>query len=296
MLKVAIICVSYRSTHATEMFVSSCIGSALLASTDISIYIVNNSNDLSDICRLSQLANLSSNVTVLQTEDNLGYFGGINYVFSRLGLSLRSDFDYVIISNDDLVLTPSFFGELSKMEDYKKSYSVLCPQIISSDGRHENPHVIKPPSFLRELLYSIYYSSFLAASILTRIQRFLGENTRRVKLNQNRIYRDPFPIYSGYGALYILSKRFFCSNTLLSYPSFLMFEEFFLSEQIAQHGELCLFVPQISAFHLGKASTGATPRRQIFQYAQSSFMHYRRLVPLLGPKASLAYKLALTCK
>jgi len=225
----------------------------------------------------------------MHSGSNLGYFGGINYALRRLSTSLPS-YDFTIVSNNDIILTPTFFVELESSSSLTNNASVLCPQIVSSDGRHENPHVLKPPSILREILYSIYYSSYFTCAVLSRIQAVMGEKSRRIRITSNMRYSSPMPIYQGYGAMYILARRFFDVNPVLDFPGFLMFEEFFMSEQVARSGELPLFVPSIKVFHLGKATTGKSPARQMFKFAQSSFRHYRNLVPLFGDKSSLAFQ------
>ena len=293
MLKVALICVSYGNPFVTEMFVTSAIGGALPSHATVAIYIVNNSNDLNDIQAIDRIASFSPHVKALHTGSNLGYFGGINYALRRL-TGLLSSYDFTIVANNDIIFTPTFFLELESSRALANSASVLCPQIVSSDGRYENPHVLRPPSILREILYSIYYSSYPACFILSRIQAMLGEKSKRISITSNTRYSTPMSIYQGYGAMYILARRFFDVNPLLDCPGFLMFEEFFISEQVARSGELPLFVPSLKVFHLGKATTGKSPARQLFKFAQSSFRHYRNLVPLFGDKTSRAFQAGST--
>lgn len=295
MLKVALICVSYGNPFVTEMFVTSAIGGALSSHASVALYIVNNSNRSDDIQEIDRIASFSPHVTAMHSGSNLGYFGGINYALRRLSSTLSS-YDFTVVCNNDIILTPSFFVELELSCSLGNSASVLCPQVVSSDGRYENPHVLRPPSIFREILYSVYYSSYCACAILSRIQALMGEKSRRISVTSNMRYLAPMPIYQGYGAIYILARRFFDINTILDFPGFLMFEEFFLSEQVARFGELPLFVPSIKVFHLGKATTGKSPARQMFKFAQSSFRHYRNLVPLFGHKSSLAFKAGCNIK
>ena len=295
MLKLALITVSYGNNFVTDMFVTSAIGAASLSYVELTLYIVNNSDSPEHIKEIDDIARNISNVTVMHTRKNLGYFGGINYALRCLSDTISS-YDFTIVCNNDVLLTPAFFVELDRSQPLVKRASILCPQIISSDGRYENPHVLSPQSHLREMLYSLYYSSFFAASTLKRIQGLIGERSRRIGLSSNKKFLKPIPIYQGYGAMFILARRFFDCNFELEYPGFLMFEEFFVSEQLAKIGELPLFVPSIKVFHLGKVSTGTSLSRKIFEFAKSSFRHYRVLVPLFGKKPSLAYQAAFKLK
>lgn len=271
---------------------ASAIGSASAANVDLSIVIVNNSTNAHDIDEMNRIAGLSPLVVVMHTGTNLGYFGGLNYALNHLS-NLTATCDFTIVANNDLIFTPTFFSELERSRAFVHQACVLCPQIVSSDGRYENPHVLTPPSKLREILYSIYYSNYYVCAALSRIQSFLGERSRRISKTINMQYKVPFHIYQGYGAMYILARRFFDVNRTLDFPGFLMFEEFFLSEQAARSGALPLFVPSIKVFHLGKATTGRTPARQIFRYAQSSFKKYRGLVPLFRRSSSIALRASI---
>lgn len=292
---ISLITVSYNNSSITELFVASAYGSALASGSIIHVIIVNNSQNPYEIYSLNRLSELYPNLTVIHSSCNLGYFGGINRGIEYLSMNkTASDYDLVIVSNNDIVFSPDFFisarSNMAKIQDS----AVICPQIVSSDGRYENPHVLAPVSWIRELVYSLYYSNYIFARLLVFLQSALGgEKIRRIPLHHNKSNAHPMQIYQGYGALYILTQRFFNSFDRLNYPGFLMFEEFFLSEQLATIQEMPLFFPELKVFHLGKSSTGSVPRKVIYSYSQGSFKLYRKYIPLFGRPNSLAYSLAI---
>lgn len=292
-IKVCVITVAYNTSQECELFLSSLWGSADTASLDLSLIIVNNSQDENEANQLDVIASAYDSTKVIHSPDNVGYFRGINIGIKSICQQDLNAIDLMIVCNNDIIFPSQFFRQLAQSTDKLAPYSVICPQIVSSDGRYENPHVIAPASLMRELLYTLYYSNIYLARTLILIQSLFGEKARRLSVDDNQKFCRPFSIYQGYGALYLLTRRYIKEHVCLPDQVFLMFEEFFLSEQIARHGDLPYFFPDLKVFHLGKASTGKMPKSFIYCHAKRSFLLYRKLIKVFGSSHSIAYKLAL---
>lgn len=289
-----IITVNYNNSNFTNSLILTAFGSSQLANIEIHVIVVDNSSSF----QLSPILSSAENIWrihVLTPSFNIGYFNGINYALKNLPSPARQ-YESVTICNNDILFTPEYFHMLNEYLPTILKYPVICPQIISSSGRFENPHVLTPLGFKRELIYSILYSSFPAYQLLTLISALFGRPFKRFSNTHNKQYTNPIHIYQGYGAAFILTRKFFEYFSSIDYPAFLYFEEFFLSEQIAKHGFLPLFIPNLLLLHMGGASTARMQKRISFRSQKTSFDYYRRLVSLLPNKSkSLAIRL-FTCK
>lgn len=285
-----IITVNYNNTNFTNSLILTAFGSSQLANIEIHVIVVDNSRSFQLLPILSSAENIWR-IHVLTPNFNIGYFNGINYALKKLPIPVRQ-YESVTICNNDILFTPEYFHLLNEYLPTISKNPVISPQILSSSGRLENPHVLTPLGFKRELIYSILYSSFPAYQLLTLISAFFDRPFKRFSNTHNKQYTNPIHIYQGYGAAYILTRKFFEYFSSIDYPAFLYFEEFFLSEQIAKHGFLPLFIPNLLLLHMGGASTARMQKRISFRIQKTSFDYYRRLVSLLPNKSkSLAIRL-----
>src|ERR1700676_135036 len=104
-------------------------------------------------------------------------------------------------------------------------HPVICPDIVTLDGIHQNPHVIERISRIRELVYDIYYSYYYVALLIRRLASLTARFTDRTDETEWSVRRL---IYQGHGACYVLGPAFFRNCAELWAPTFLMGEEFFL--------------------------------------------------------------------
>ena len=211
--RILVITVAYNTSLECELFLSSLTGAASIVDVDLSIVVVNNSQDPDEISRLKYAVDSFPHVNIIHSRTNLGYFQGINLGIRSIDQNVLLDTDFIIACNNDIVFPSQFLSRLLQQKRLLESHAVISPQIISSDGRYENPHLIFPPSFFRELLYSLYYSNRLIAASLIRFQSLFGQLFRRLNTTENSKYSKPFKICQGYGALYNLTNRYIKNYT-----------------------------------------------------------------------------------
>lgn len=243
--------------------------------TDFNVVIIDNSSSNDEICSLnSSVSEYTDKVTILYNKSNIGYFRGLNLGI-KYAQNHLTDFDYYIIGNNDIIFSYDLANQLTLCKKVLDNYPVVSPNIRMLDGTPQNPHVISHISKKREFLYDLYHSSYLLALLIIRLAKITSRFTDRKDELQHDIAQE---IYQGYGACYILTQKFFENFTELWAPTFLMYEEFFLSRQLEEKGFKIYYEPRISVTHYCKASTGTLPSKLKWEYSRQAHKEYRKYV------------------
>jgi len=241
---------------------------------DIKIIIIDNASLMDDFRSLEEKVKGIKNVKLYRSEQNLGYFGGLNMGITQTG-SIEDS--YVVIGNNDLLFPESFMGSIQNKAFLFESFPVVSPNIITLDGIHQNPHVIKSISRLRELIYDLYFKSYYLALLIKVIARLTKSFTDRKDELQHNVAQT---IYQGYGACYILGPLFFKHFDRLWAPTFLMGEELFLSKQIESKELKLFYEPSIVVNHCLHATMGKLPGKRKWKIERESHKKYREYVKI----------------
>ncbi|WP_454732100.1 MULTISPECIES: glycosyltransferase family 2 protein [Cupriavidus] len=270
MHRIAFVCVDYNGWEYTRKFLASLEhqrgrGVEFM----LGCVVVDNSTDAacSDNLRAS-VAGLDW-VTYRHAQKNAGYFGGLN-----LGLvDLRLDeWDYVVVCNNDLEFEEDFCRKLISRQYGSEVFSI-CPDVVTADGYHQNPHVLKPISWLRRLQFDFYFSHYYVARALTAVLRI-------VRPGKSSPLQPPesCEIHMGIGACYILTREFLQRFGALDYPHFLYGEEAFISHQIHTAGGILLYDPDLLVHHAESAATSKVPKRATYEFARQGYSEYRKML------------------
>jgi len=201
---------------------------------------------------------------------------GIRYISQN-----KLIFDALIIGNNDLFFPKDFKSMIYKKSDLFLNYPVISPNIITLDGEHQNPHVISNISKFREVIYDIIYMNYYFFKIFGILAKLTQSFTDRNDETQNDIAQE---IYQGYGACYILTPLFFLNFNELDNPSFLFYEEFFLSKQLERAGYRYFYEPDIILIHRLHSSTGLEPKYKLWKFGRDAHKKYRILNPIFKKK------------
>ena len=225
------------------------------------------------------MSNEFINVKVIFNSQNSGYFSGLNIGILWLKENFNQ-FKHVVIGNNDVLFSSNFIKSIENSADLFKKYPVISPDIKTVDGFHQNPHVIKSISRVREVVYDIYHYNYYISKIVLIISRLTKSFSSR---GDERQYKYAQEVYQGYGAMYILGPLFFENFEKLWAPTFLMYEEFFLSKQLSDKGFKIYYEPSIKLTHLMHASTDMLPSRQKWEFSRASHNMYRKFVSTFKP-------------
>ncbi|WP_455425036.1 hypothetical protein [Dryocola sp. LX212] len=132
---------------------------------------------------------------------------------------------WIILSNTDISFPDDgFFEKLSKD---KRHDFILAPDIVSSDGIHQNPFLINRPSKNKLLMLSRINSHPLLASLYSLLAKIKG----RIKSSTKRVKPESSFIYAPHGSFIIIGDQYFKRGESLDHPAFLYGEELFIAER-----------------------------------------------------------------
>lgn len=238
---------------------------------DYQILLVDNASNEPERSILAAPGALPPHCEVVWNADNIGYFGGLNLGLAALRTE-ASDYDVIVIGNNDLVFDADFFAALQRRSDVLARYPVVAPNIITLDSQHQNPHVLVGISRFREVVWDLYYANF-------RLSQFIGWAANRARAFAGRkdylAHADEGTIYEGYGACYILTPCFWLHHAQLWSPGFLMGEEFYLTRQLAAKNEQIYYVPDIRVHHHDHATIAKLPSRRLWEMTRQYHRIYR---------------------
>jgi GT2 family glycosyltransferase len=266
-MKIGIAVTNYNNSDLTDIFVKSV---RMSAGINAHIVIVDNNSEDEEKQKLHLTRDKFDNIHCIFNKENKGYFPGLNDGIKHL-LRIDEVYDAIIVGNNDLEFMSSFSHDLEKANDIIKKYPVICPNIVTLDGIHQNPHVVQPISKFRLLIWNLYFSNFL----ISRAIDLLAAVTRAFSARKDALdHGVAGPIFEGYGACYILTARFFEKFDALWAPTFLMGEEFFLAKQIQQSGGQLYYEPGITVLHRDHATVSKLPSKQFWKISRASHKIY----------------------
>ena len=180
---------------------------------------------------------------ILPTGQNLGYLGAVRYAMTEIE---PADYDYIIISNVDVVLSQNFFTSLASHQT-KKDMGWIAPAILSETHHFDfNPQAISRYSLRKMRLLRLMFKY----PILLRLKKKLLPNINRIQNCKTG------QIYAGHGSFIILTKEYIKHCGIINYPVFLFGEEIFLAEVCRKNRLKVIYVPSIIVNDIGSVSTG----------------------------------------
>jgi GT2 family glycosyltransferase len=181
----------------------------------------------------------------------------------------------IVVGNNDLIFPADFAESLRRNLPTLEKYAVVSPDIVTLDGAHQNPHVIRKIGKLREFIYNLYYANYYSSIAIRQVAKLTRSFTDRRDETQHKVAQE---IYQGYGACYVLGPVFFRHFEELWAPTFLMHEEFFLSKQLSDKGLSVYYEPSIKVLHCCHGAMAAIAGRKAWEAARAAQKIYRQHV------------------
>lgn len=244
------------NADVTNQFVSAIVSTLNSA---LELVIINNSKNIN----LDNLA--SPYVTVINSEKNLGYFGGLKYGIEQTSLN---GLDYLIVCNNDIqIIDSDFFNILyNKLE----IYDIIAPSIMTPDGIEQNPHRENRPSKFRKYFYQIYYSNYILAFVINKLiilKKYFQKNTQSMQQERQ--------IFSPHGAFIIFNSSYFIKGGTIDDQYFLYGEEDSVAATCHNLNLKIGFVPELKIFHKESLTTGKLMSFRKFKYQKSAYKYIK---------------------
>ena len=236
----------------------------------IECILVDNSDSKLVQSLIDKLSDSFSFVKILRPKKNLGYFGAFNFFFESSFFD-RSFVQVVVLCNNDLIFSENFLDRFSR-SSYPNDVYVVCPDVLTVEGVHQNPHVLQPRSSLVRLKLDFYFTHYYLACVLNILKRF-GQNI----CGRKRRMTQPAPgyLHMGIGACYVLMPFFVSRLRLLEYPHFLYGEEAYFTKQVHSSGGKLYYDPNLEVLHKESATLSKLPKRITYEFAREGYWLYR---------------------
>ncbi len=243
---IAIYCVNYKSYDALYNYIAS-VASAMDAAempVNVSLFIADNTDK--DFLPIKS-SHETIKIQVFPFHKNLGYFPAIHKMMEQVK---PQQFDYVIVSNVDVLLDKDFLLRLTSYEA-KEDLGWIAPQIYSKlEERDRNPKIMQRyPKRKLQVLQTLF-----------RCPPLYNLYTHTAYKSKKLIKHPAGEIYAGHGSFIILTRRFFHKCPVIDYPVFLFCEEIYLGEQCRQYGLKVRYEPTLRVTDAEHASTGTFKR------------------------------------
>lgn len=273
-MKIGFVFTNYNSTSFTKDLIKS----LNLVNSDIkgTIIIVDNNSDEENVKELKLLKEENTNLQLILSTINLGYFRGLNAGIKYIKDNFK-EINFIVIGNNDLIFPVDFIETIKKRSAIFEKYPVISPNIITDTGIHQNPHVIKELSFSREFIFDIYFTNYLFAKAIRYLSKLTNRFTDRKDESNNETAQ---PIYQGHGSCYILGPLFLTNFDELFAPTFLMGEEFYLSIQLKSKNYQVYYEPVIKIIHQCHSSIDKIPSKKMWGIAKKAHKEYRKYITL----------------
>lgn len=267
----AFIFTNYNNSDITGEAIKSILNNIIDNEFNIEIIIVDNDSNLNERNKLREISKLIKVVKVIYLSENIGYFKGLNEGIKNLKNS-SNFYDFVVVGNNDLFFKNNFLKSVYENYNLFKNYPVVSPDIIRLDGFHQNPHVTKPISKFRKIMYDAYYSNYYLSKIISFAANMTRKYTQR---GDEKSYNIGGEIIEGYGACYLLGPLFFKYFEYLLAPTFLMGEEFFLYHQLKEKNYRIYYEPNIKVNHHDHATVSNLPSKKFWELSRDSHKIYK---------------------
>lgn len=268
MSELLFVTIVYNNEIDTLDFIES-IKSFSNKNLSIECIIVDNSDDASIQKNIDKIPDLYSFIKVIRPPKNMGYFGGFNFFFENYFTFTGK---VVILCNNDLIFSNDF-AEILKSKKYSEDIFVVCPDVVTLDGFHQNPHVLKPRTKIQRLKLDIYFLNYYIAYGLRILKNFI-EFILKIKKTPKSIVAGY--LHMGIGACYVLLPSFFGKFRALEYPHFLYGEEAYLTRQVHQEGGRLYFDPALKVKHKESATLSRLPKKITYEYGRDGYWNYRK--------------------
>ncbi|MEQ3237807.1 glycosyltransferase [Bacteroides cellulosilyticus] len=260
--------VNYNNTQYSISCVNSLLnGIAERVSLDIVIIDNNSSEKEKELLRDWGRPQF---VNIYMLDENIGYFPALNRGLSEYGE--KKEYQYIIIGNNDLIFDENFVPHLCSQR-YNTDVFVIAPNIINADKCHQNPQVRKKYSRLQLIYLDLYHSSYYVAYLLLLFSKYLKFRSS----TKNRAGHDKNQyILKGYGACYILTRRYL--DVIRGIPDylFLMNEESALTDVVLKNNGRIYYDKDLIVNHMEHTSVGKLSNKGLYKIAQDSYKKSKR--------------------
>jgi len=221
-----------------------------------------------DLEKMIEILTPHAGFIIIRNEKNFGFSRG-NNVGIRYALARGAD--YILLLNNDTVVTKQFLTELIKFSEESGKFSAASP--LPLDYKNANPQQWQSPVLRR-------FNFWGWLIIFTVLNKLL----RKTKLYKRWFFQGSLPqqVYSLSGSCILFNSSALKSISLLDENIFLYWEEFVIAEQLARLNLKSYIVPSSIIYHKQGISTSKLGPRKFIESLRSEGYFFSRYIRLSG--------------
>jgi hypothetical protein len=174
------------------------------------------------------------------------------------------------VTNTDLDFAqPDFFQQLLAVPA-TAGLGAIAPEIEAlerigpwSKRYPQNPFMVRRPTreeMARRAFWFGSHSRYALYAFISGLKLLLSR----------AVPQAPGQVYAGFGACFILSKRYFEAGGSLAHGTLLFNEELFIAETLSRLRLACEYRPALRVVHRSHAVLSRVPGRRIWQFAKGA--------------------------
>ena len=258
--------------HKTLDVSLSCLDNLLKVAPDSPIVVVDNGSNDGSGEELRRRFSDYKNVVVIINDQNLGFAKGNNVGYKYVKDNF--DVDCVVVMNNDVIITQPNFAEIIASYMLENHLYVCGPDIITPEGRHQNPLQREPFSTFRIIKWMLMDCIRLIMLKLHLFEKKILATYTSVSNSYQRQDIDLNGITDCvlHGSCVAYSSDYLSKEDFAFVPvTFLYAEEMILADYCKRKNYRTGVCPTATVTHLGGKTimNGALPReKQIFKTRQ----------------------------
>jgi GT2 family glycosyltransferase len=267
-MNISFVIVNYmQEAYLDNMLLS--ISDAFSMKFNITIVIVDNSSSINSRMFFKTHENLLKRMEIkILKNSNTGYLRGL-YTGAKQVSNFNNDF--VFLCNPDLEFQKcDWLGVLSR---YRGSQVLLAPQIITPNGKNQNPNRMKPFSKFEIFVKDISTINYGIYKFITNARKVLKKLSVSVRTVSKQIGKQE--IWLPHGSCIIIDFVTLKKSNFFKENTFLWGEEVIISEKARRQGAVVLFEPNLKVLHNEHSATCKIVAKSKFKIWKKSYAIYR---------------------
>lgn len=243
----AIVILNYNGSEMLKTFLPS-----VISCSTYEVIVIDNASTDESVGFLNQTY---PELPIIQLMENFGYAGGYNWGLEQL----KGKFEYYILLNSDVEVTPSWDQDLISWMHQNQNYAALQPKILSYQDQSKFDYAGAGGGFLDQFGYP-----YCRGRIWDTIEQDNGQ------------YDDAIQVDWASGACMVVKSIDFHEFNGFDAHFFAHMEEIDLCWRMRRMGKKIGYLGQVSVYHLGGATLDrASPRKLELNIRNSLYMQYK---------------------
>lgn len=279
--KVAFVILHYMTIEMTKKCVESILTN--ITYEKYKIIIIDNGSPNKSGEELKKIYQNNENIICICLSENRGFSVGNNIGYAYAKKRLKAD--YIIVINNDVLITQKDFIQILIREYMETSYYVMGPDIVGLDGIHQSPqrnHVITKREaqkwLLKRKIFTRYLQIHKLLNLSLNFRVYQKYKASQVNMKRAYQYKSKQESVELQGSCFIFSPAFIEeSEFAFDELTFLYGEEMLLAIRCSKNNWKMLYNPDIQVLHIEHYTTKSISNEELDRDISYSKYHIKAI-------------------